>query len=123
MSLRSNELFVAATRRLRTAHAAAADGDPSAAISLAYYAMLYAARAALSERDIGPRTHRGTWLEFTRTFVDEGAIDVELARAAQQAQPERERADYEAWEASAADAERVMATTERFLAAVGDLLD
>jgi uncharacterized protein (UPF0332 family) len=49
VSPRSDELLDAAARRLKAA-AAAAHEDPSGAISLAYYAMLYAARAALSER-------------------------------------------------------------------------
>ena len=43
MSPRSAEFLEAARRRLSAA-VAALDDDPSAALSLAYYAMLYAAR-------------------------------------------------------------------------------
>jgi len=121
VSPRSNELLEAARRRLRAA-VAAVDEDPSGAISLAYYAMLYAARAALSEQDLRPRTHRGTWHEFRRLYVATGAFDATLAAAAQSTQPEREQADYDAWAAPAEDARRIMATAERFLEAVQTVL-
>lgn len=121
MSPRSDELLQASARRLRAA-AAASGEDPSGAISLAYYAMLYAARAALSERDVQPRTHRGTWYEFRRRFVVAGEFDADLAAAAQSTQPEREQADYEAWHARAEDATRIIATAERFLEAVAYLI-
>jgi uncharacterized protein (UPF0332 family) len=39
-------------------------GHAATAVSTAYYAMLYAARAALSERDVNARTHAGTWQCF-----------------------------------------------------------
>lgn len=121
MSPRSDELLDAARRRLKAA-AGAAGEDPSGAISLAYYAMLYAARAALSERDLHPRTHRGTWYEFRSSYVATGAFDATLAAAAQSTQPEREQADYEAWAAPSEDASRIMATAERFLEAVEAVL-
>lgn len=121
MSPRSEELIEAARRRLRAA-AAAAEEDSSGAISLAYYAMLYAARAALSEQDLHRRTHRGTWHEFRRLYVATGAFDASLAAAAQATQPEREQADYEAWAAPSEDATRILATSERFLEAVQSLL-
>jgi len=121
VSPRSDELLNAARRRLKAA-AAAAEEDPSGAISLAYYSMLYAARAALSEQDLQARTHRGTWHEFRRLYVATGAFDATLAAAAQSTQPEREQADYDAWAAPAEDATRVMATAEQFLEAAQTLL-
>jgi uncharacterized protein (UPF0332 family) len=51
MSPRSAEFLEAARRRLSAA-VAALDDDPSAALSLAYYAILYAARAALRTRHL-----------------------------------------------------------------------
>ncbi len=50
MSPRSAEFLQAAERRLTLARTAGQ--DPAGALSAAYYAMLYAARAALSEQDI-----------------------------------------------------------------------
>ena len=66
------------------------------ALSGAYYAMLYAIRAALSERDVYAKTHRGAWNEFGR-FVATGEFDGDLVAAAQRVQSQREDADYDAW--------------------------
>jgi uncharacterized protein (UPF0332 family) len=77
--------------------------------------MLYAARAALSERDTYAKTHAGTWHELRRMFVETGALDPELVSQAQSAQRQRERADYEAWLASEEQARRVIELAERFL--------
>lgn len=109
--------------RARTARAALAAGSPSSATSLAYFAMLYAARAALSEEDRNARTHGGTWQLFRETFVDTGRFESELAASARATQPLREGADYDARGVSDDEAERVCALTERFLAAVADLVD
>ncbi len=122
MSPRSEEFLAAARRRLGAA-SAATDEDPSAALSAAYYAMLYAARAALSERDAHAKTHRGTWHEFRAAFVDTCAIDPGLAATVQKVQPEREQADYDAWPASREDAERVIDLASAFIAAIEAALD
>lgn len=121
MSPRSEEFAGAARRRLQAARDALAS-DPAAAVSLAYYAMLYAARAALSERDLYAKTHQGTWHEFRRAYVETGAFDDELAVAAQKTQPEREQADYEAWQPPEGEATRVLELAQRFLAAIDVLL-
>ncbi|MDQ5831775.1 MAG: hypothetical protein M3550_01795 [Actinomycetota bacterium] len=46
------------------------------------YAMLCGARAALSERDVYAKTHRGAWHEFRRVFVVSAEFDRQLAAAA-----------------------------------------
>ena len=122
MSPRSAEFLDAAVRRLKAARGAVED-DPATAISASYYAMLYAVRAALSERDRYAKTHSGTWHEFRETFVVAGEFDSNLASEAQKVQPEREQADYAAWPASRAEAERVIELAARFLTAVRALLD
>lgn len=121
MSPRSSEFLVAAQRRLAAAEVAI-EQDPSTALSAAYYAMLYGARAALSEQEISARTHRGTWHEFRRAFVDSGKIDGELAAEAQKIQPEREQADYDAWSAPVEEARRAIELAHRFLTAIEALL-
>jgi uncharacterized protein (UPF0332 family) len=117
VSPRSSEFLEAARRRLAAAEALV-EQDPSTALSAAYYAMLYGARAALSEQDTSARTHRGTWHEFRRAFVESGKIDAELAAEAQKIQPEREQADYDAWVAPADEARRTIDLAHRFLEAV-----
>lgn len=121
MSPRSSEFLDAARRRLAAA-AAALDEDPSTALSAAYYAMLYAARAALSERDVCAKTHRGTWHELRRAFVDAGELDPELVAAVQRVQPDREQADYDAWPIPADEARRAIELGRAFLEAIEALL-
>lgn len=112
----------AARRRLAAAEAAVRE-DPSTALSAAYYAMLYGARAALSERDSSSKTHRGTWHEFRGAFVADGKIDAELAAEVQKVQPEREQADYDAWSAPLEEAQRAIELADRFLGAIQAMLD
>jgi uncharacterized protein (UPF0332 family) len=64
MSPRSEEFMNSARERLTGARHSLAAGDLGLAISAAYYAILYAARAALSESDEHARTHGGTWHLF-----------------------------------------------------------
>ncbi|HUN78368.1 MAG TPA: HEPN domain-containing protein [Solirubrobacteraceae bacterium] len=120
MSPRSVEFLEAAHRRLRAAEAVSEE-DPSTALSAAYYAMLYAARAALSERGVSAKTHRGTWHEFRRAFVETGEVDSGLVASVQKVQPEREQADYDAWPAPAESAHQAIDLAGRFLAAIDDL--
>lgn len=105
MTPRTAELIEAAQRRLVAAEAVI-DEDPSVALSAAYYAMLYALRAALSEREVHVRTHRGSWHEFRRLFVAPGTFSADLASAAHRTQSERELADYDAWLPPVDDARR-----------------
>jgi uncharacterized protein (UPF0332 family) len=122
VSPRSSEFLEAAKRRLAAAEVALTQ-DPSTALSAAYYAMLYGARAALSEQDTSARTHRGAWHEFRRAFVESGRIDADLAAEVQKMQPEREQADYDAWAAPEAEARHAIGLARRFLEAIDDLLD
>ena len=93
------------------------------AVSSAYYAMLYAARAALSERDAHAKTHRGTWDLFRRTFVEEGAFDPTLLARARGTMADRAGADYDAERPSPERATEVVALAERFVGAVAELID
>jgi uncharacterized protein (UPF0332 family) len=122
VSPRSDEFLEAARRRLAAAEVAVEE-DPSTALSAAYYAMLYTARAALSERDASPKTHKGTWHEFRGAFVESGEIDAALAAEVQKIQPEREQADYDAWFAPAGEARRAIELARSFMVAVEALFD
>jgi uncharacterized protein (UPF0332 family) len=121
MSPRSAEFLDGARRRLAGARAAL-DADSGGAISAAYYAMFYAARAALSERDAYARTHSGTWNLFQQKFVDSDEFDSELLTEARNAQRKREDADYRAWAAPSAEAQRVIELADRFLRAIERLI-
>jgi uncharacterized protein (UPF0332 family) len=100
-----------------------ASGHLEGAVSAAYYAMLYAARAALSEDDEYARTHRGTWQLFRERYVITDAFDQHLHALAQRAQHAREGGDYEAITPARADAEAIVAGAADFIAAVEHMLD
>ena len=117
MSPRSAEMMDGARRRLRAARVLVAE-DPASAVSAGYYAMLYAARAALSEEDRYARTHRGIWHLFREVFVVQDRFDAALAAEASAVQREREEADYSAWMAPEEEARRVVALAERFVGEV-----
>lgn len=122
MSPRSEELIEEARARVHEARRAAEAGLVASAVGSAYYAMLYAARAALSERGRYAKTHSGTWTLFSELFVADGPFDRELYVAAQRARETREASDYDAQHASAAEADAAVAQSERFVAEVGRLL-
>jgi uncharacterized protein (UPF0332 family) len=123
VSPRSEEFARLARERLAAARHSIDAGDFSVSVSVAYYAMLYAARAALSEEDQNAKTHSGTWNLFRSTFVESGRFNRELADQASEAQRAREGADYDARAVSADEGEAVVALAERFVAAVAELVD
>lgn len=118
MSPRSAELLARARAGVASARTQVAAGHAETAVSTAYYAMFYAARAALSERDRYARSHSGTWGLFLQEFVHSGEFDAELARAAHHAQARREASDYAAEPFELSEARALLATAERFVAAI-----
>jgi uncharacterized protein (UPF0332 family) len=108
--------------RAALAGEALAGGHLEGAVSAAYYAMLYAARAALSERDEYARTHRGTWHLFHERYVVTGAFDQHLHTLAQRAQDAREKGDYEAVTPDRGEAEAIVAGAADFIAAAKRML-
>jgi uncharacterized protein (UPF0332 family) len=122
VSPRSAELLERAREGVASARTQVDAGHAAAAVSTAYYAMLYAARAAaLSERDVSARTHAGTRQLFRDTFVVTGEFDAGLAATAQRAQSRREASDYAAATFDVAEARDLLATAERFVEAVQQL--
>lgn len=113
----------AARERLGNAATDLQQGHLAGAASAAYYAMLYAARAALSERDRNAKTHSGVWGLFGKELVAGGDFDRDLAAKARAAQEVRELGDYEAKPPSRAEAEELVTTAERFVAAVAEMLE
>jgi len=122
VSPRSADFLREAQGRLDDARYALDDDRRATAVSTAYYATLYAARAALSEVDERARTHRGTWARFHERYVSTGTVDPALHRAAAAQQREREEADYDAISVSREAAETAVDVATRFVTAVGDLL-
>lgn len=122
MSPRSQEFIEQARDRLVAAREALAADHRGVAVSVAYYSMLYAARATLSEDDENARTHRGTWNLFRIKYLTTDAFDAALFTLAQHAQVAREGGDYQAVTPSREEAERYVAGAGDFLVAVESLL-
>jgi uncharacterized protein (UPF0332 family) len=122
MSPRSEEFMEEARERLVAAREALSAGHATVAVSVAYYAMLYAARAALSEDDEHARTHGGTWNLFRRRYVLTDTFDQHLFSLAHRAQEAREKGDYEAVTPASEDAERYVAGADDFIAAIERML-
>ena len=108
--------------RIGAAHAALASGFPSVAVSAAYYAALYAARAALSEEDRHAKTHRGVWGLFGELFVSPGRFDSQLFAEARRVQELREATDYDAREIPDEQAREIVAAAESFVSGVAAML-
>jgi uncharacterized protein (UPF0332 family) len=109
--------------RLAAARELIDSGHPAPAISIAYYAMLNAARAALSEHDMYAKTHGGTWTLFSERFVAPGTFNQDLYKFTGRAQVARQEGDYEAVPLSADLARELLDAAERFVAAVEHMLD
>ncbi|MDP3035699.1 MAG: HEPN domain-containing protein [Methanobacteriaceae archaeon] len=63
-------------------------------VSRAYYAMFFAAKALLFEKNIHPKTHRGLISQFGLEFVKKNEFKKELFDLLARAQEDREEADY-----------------------------
>jgi uncharacterized protein (UPF0332 family) len=123
MSPRSTEFMDQARDRVALARIAFASGHLEGAVSAAYYAMLYAARAALSERDEYARSHSGTWHLFHDRYVTTGAFDQHLHALAQRAQKIRQEGDYEAVTPDRAEAEGFVNGAADFIVAIERMLE
>ncbi|HEY4620449.1 MAG TPA: HEPN domain-containing protein [Gaiellaceae bacterium] len=118
MSPRSEEFMAVARDRTRLALAALAADSNGGAVSAAYYAMLNAARAALSEENRYAKTHSGTWTLFRETFVVTQRFDADLVIQAERAFELRIGADYDAERITRAQAEGATELAARFVAAI-----
>ena len=122
MSPRSQEFYDRARERLEAARRSVNQGDYAIAVGAAYYAMLYGARAALSERDLYAKTHRGTWNLLRQTLGAEESFPLELVKEAERLAELREAADYDALVVEEDQAKRAVDSAERFLSALDELL-
>lgn len=122
MSSRTQEFMTSAHERLAGARDCLKAKHVELAVSAAYYAMLYAARAALAERGEYAKTHQGVWTRFSNLFVLTSEIDRGLFKVATRAQDARKEGDYEAVPISAEIARELIDGAADFLDAVAALL-
>jgi uncharacterized protein (UPF0332 family) len=72
------ELVAKAERSLRAANRLLEAGDYDFAVSRAYYAMFYAARAFLLTRNVRRSKHSGVLAPFNSEFIKNGELPAEL---------------------------------------------
>lgn len=94
------------------------------AISRLYYAMFYAAKAALLTEGLDLRKHSSAVTKFRELFVITGRIEAEYLRYLGRAQSARERSDYAPFiPASDADASEMLATAQTFIAKMKEFVE
>lgn len=116
-------LLEKARRALDAARMLLAKQDPDFAASRAYYAMFYAAEAALLERGQSFSKHAGVISGFYHEFIASGELPKELHQWFHAAADDRSQGDYGFLEAfPEAEAERILKEAGDFVAQVGRFL-
>ncbi len=93
------------------------------AVSRAYYAMFYAAKAILLAVDQDARSHSGVVSQFSQHFVRTGYADQQYSRILARAMQAREMSDYNPTvRALSPDAEQAIADAEVFLQKIREIL-
>ncbi len=89
------DLMNRAYRTLKSAELLFKDGDYNSAVSRAYYAMFYAAEAALFTKELEFSSHKSVISLFGQHFVKTGIFPKELGRQLSKAYKKRLNGDYE----------------------------
>lgn len=93
------------------------------AVSRAYYAMFYAAKAALLAEGIDLRRHSSAVTKFRELFVITGRVDTEYLRYLGRAQSARERSDYAPFvPLSREGTEEILNTAGEFIVKIKEIL-
>ena len=122
MKLRSKEYLEHADEELSMGAVLIKAGMSRGVVTHAYYAMLHAARAALSEQDLFAKTHSGTWNLVWQKLVEADRLDPELQQIGTKAQGLRWAVNYEGKRVSRQQAEELLSAAERFVTAVQALI-
>ena len=107
-----------AQTELAACRALVAGGFPTQAVSRAYYAVFYAAEAALALLGLQRRKHAGLISAFAEHLVRPGEIEPQYGKILQSLFAQRNAADYGAPGATDEDATLAIGDAERFIAAV-----
>ena len=94
------------------------------AISRAYYALFYAAKAALLTKGLHLRKHSSTVAKFSELFVSTGEVEREYVRYLSQAQGARELSDYAPFvKTSREGALEMLNAAEAFISRIKQLIE
>lgn len=115
-------LMIRARRSLRSARNLLEDGDHDFAMSRAYYAILYAATAALRSQGIKRSKHSGVIAAFSQYLVKPGKLAAEHHKVMQAAFEDRSEGDYAGLFPSQEEVKRRLHEAESFIAAISGFL-
>lgn len=116
-------LFGRASRYLKSASLLRSDGDLESAVSRTYYAMFFAAEAALLSRGLAFSSHKGVIAAFGEHFVAAGRVPREMGRELNRAFQKRQVSDYDPVPSvTAEEARQIYEAGSQFVATVKDLL-
>jgi uncharacterized protein (UPF0332 family) len=117
-------LIQKAVRYLKSADLLLKDSDYESSVSRAYYAMFYAAEAALLTKGLSYSSHKGVISGFGEHFIKTGVFPKEMARELNRAFEKRQLGDYEYTTAvSKEDACRLLETANDFVNTITQWLD
>lgn len=92
-------------------------------VSLAYYSMFYATRAALLSRGLYLIKHSAAADKFSQYFIKTGLVDQKYSQYLGKAQQDREDSDYKPYiPVSSEDARTALTVAEEFLSKVKELI-
>jgi uncharacterized protein (UPF0332 family) len=119
----TDDLLDRARQAAQSARTLLESGDPNGAVNRAYYAMFYAAHAALEHRGIEVASSKHGILvgRFGEHFVKTGILPRALGTSLNRTLEMRQKADYGSGDVSHANAERSLREAEAFVAAVEPL--
>ena len=115
-------LIEKAGESIEVARSVSADGHHEFAASRAYYAMFYAAEAALLSRNLSFSKHSAVIANFNRTFVKTGVFGPEMSKALQLGFDLRQQGDYTILPVSEERITGLLARADSFVASVTEFL-
>jgi uncharacterized protein (UPF0332 family) len=112
-------LIKRAQRYLKSAEMLLKDKDYESSVSRTYYAMFYAAQAALLTKNLSFSSHKGVISAFGEHFVKTGVFSKEMGRELNRAFEKRQMGDYEyTFVISNEDAEQLFRNGKEFVNSV-----
>jgi uncharacterized protein (UPF0332 family) len=93
--IETSALIEKAKRYLKSSEILLKDGDFESSVSRTYYAMFYAAEAALLTKNLSFSSHKGVISGFGEHFVKTGIFSKEMGRELNRAFEKRQVGDYE----------------------------
>jgi uncharacterized protein (UPF0332 family) len=116
-------LMARAEKYLRSAGLLLREEDYESCVSRAYYAMLYAAEAALLTKGLTFSSHRGVVAGFGEQFVISGVMPREMGKALHRAFEKRQLSDYEyTFVITREEADEILQEAQQFVGAIHDYL-